>query len=191
MWEKLKELGMSRMGMILLAGVLVFILSHLLGVGQEEKRENREGTMIDNRSVSGDMQDPTMRYIQQQEERLEAILAQIEGIGQVEVMISVSASREKVILSDNPYDQKTVEEQDAAGGTRVTKEVSREDETIYESNGSGQTPYVIKELEPELAGVLVLAEGADNAVGRTEIVEAVEALFGLPAHRIKVIKRRG
>ena len=28
MWEKLKELGMSRMGVILLAGVLLFILSH-------------------------------------------------------------------------------------------------------------------------------------------------------------------
>ena len=53
------------------------------------------------------------------------------------------------------------------------------------------TPYVVKELEPELSGVLVLAEGAESDAVKAEIVEAVEALFGLPAHRIKVIKRRG
>lgn len=190
MWEKLKELGMSRMGVILLAGVLLFILSHLLGAGEKEQ-EDAVGQSADDQTVSEQSQDPTMQYIRSMEERLERILGQMDGVGQVEVMISVTSSREKVVLSDNPYDQKTVEEQDTAGGTRVTKEVSREDETVFESNGNGQTPYVIKELEPELAGILILAEGADSTVRKAEIIEAVEALFGIPTHRIKVIKRRG
>lgn len=138
-----------------------------------------------------DAQEELFSYIARQEERLERILQSMDGIGEVEVMISAASSGEKVTLSDNPYTQKMTEEKDSAGGTRKMNEVEREDTTIYESGGSTQTPYVVKELEPELSGVLVVAEGAGSDAVKAEIVEAVEALFGLPAHRIKVIKRRG
>jgi len=45
-----------------------------------------------------------------------------------------------------------------------------------------------------VTGVLVLAEGGDNAVVEKNITDAVKALFGLEAHKIKVMKmqeRRG
>ena len=45
------------------------------------------------------------------------------------------------------------------------------------------------ELTPEVAGIVISADGGGNASVRAEISEAMEALFGLPAHKIKVLKR--
>ena len=45
-----------------------------------------------------------------------------------------------------------------------------------------------KTLAPQIEGVLVLAQGGDNAVVSANITEAVMALFGIEAHKIKVMK---
>ena len=50
-------------------------------------------------------------------------------------------------------------------------------------------PYVSKELTPEVEGVVVVADGGDNAVTVQNISEAVQALFGVEAHKIKIMKR--
>lgn len=41
-----------------------------------------------------------------------------------------------------------------------------------------------------VSGVVIVAEGADNAVVRTKISEAVMALFPIDAHKISIIKMR-
>ena len=65
----------------------------------------------------------------------------------------------------------------------------QEENTVYEKNGSGQEkPYVSETMEPEVSGVLVVAEGGDDPVTVREITEAVQALFGIEAHKIKVMK---
>ena len=48
----------------------------------------------------------------------------------------------------------------------------------------------MKTLQPEVEGVLVVAEGADSSVVKKNITEAVEVLFGIDAHRIKVGKKK-
>lgn len=42
---------------------------------------------------------------------------------------------------------------------------------------------------PEVTGVIISADGGENSVVKSEITGAMEALFGLPAHKIKVLKR--
>jgi stage III sporulation protein AG len=39
-----------------------------------------------------------------------------------------------------------------------------------------------------VCGVIIVAKGGDNGTVVTQITEAVEALLGLPAHKIKVLK---
>ena len=61
---------------------------------------------------------------------------------------------------------------------------------MYEQQSDGtQIPYVSKELTPEIGGVLVIADGGDNAVVVQNITEAIQALFGVEAHKIKIMKR--
>ncbi len=49
---------------------------------------------------------------------------------------------------------------------------------------------MFEEEEAEtVLGVIISADGGGSAVVKTEISEAMEALFGLPPHKIKVLKR--
>jgi stage III sporulation protein AG len=48
---------------------------------------------------------------------------------------------------------------------------------------------VIKTLYPKVTGIVVVTEGGNDVLVRAEISQAMEALFDLPAHKIKVLKR--
>ena len=45
-------------------------------------------------------------------------------------------------------------------------------------------------MNPIVEGVVVLADGADSPSVVTEINEAVQALFDISPHKIKVLKRK-
>ena len=61
--------------------------------------------------------------------------------------------------------------------------------SVFSENGSEKVPVIEKELRPEIEGIVVSAQGGGNAAVRAEISEAMEALFNIPAHKIKVLKR--
>jgi len=44
----------------------------------------------------------------------------------------------------------------------------------------------VEEKTPKIGGVLVVAEGAGDERVRVEIYDAVKAIYGVAAHRIKV-----
>ena len=68
---------------------------------------------------------------------------------------------------------------------------SREQEstTVLVSGNSQNQPIVEKELYPEISGIIISTEGGGSPSVKAEIASAMEALFGLPAHKIKVLKR--
>ncbi len=124
------------------------------------------------------------------EERTAEALRQVEGVGEVEVMITLSSTGQKVVEKDQQNSSQTTEEADSSGGTRTTEDSSSDRTSVYEQGSDGtQTPYVTKELSPEVEGVVVIADGGDNAVVAQDITEAVQALFGVEAHKIKIMKR--
>ena len=48
-------------------------------------------------------------------------------------------------------------------------------------------PITEKVIMPKMEGALIVAEGANNASIRTNIIQAVEALTGLATHKIQVL----
>lgn len=126
-------------------------------------------------------------YEEELERRLASILSRMEGVGKVEVMITFQSSEEKVVQEDTSASRKRIEETDSSGGERKQEELSLEVDTL--TLGDRGEPYVLKELAPQVQGVLVVAEGGDLATVKAQIVEAVQALFPLEAHKIKVLKR--
>ena len=83
-----------------------------------------------------------------------------------------------------------MKESDSQGGSRSTIQSRSSQTAIYDGGGSSQgAPYVTKELTPEVAGVIVIAEGGDDPVAVENIIEAVQALFEIDTHKIKVMKR--
>lgn len=139
------------------------------------------------------------QYVAAQEERLRALLSKIKGAGEVDVMITARATREKVVEKDVTRNSSNVSETDSNGGSRTTSESSYGETTLYAGGGSGAgsgtaetsgsaMPYVVKELVPEIEGVVVAASGADDKYIIDEITQSVSVLFNLPVHKIKVVK---
>ena len=124
------------------------------------------------------------------EKKTADILRQVDGVGEVTVMITLKSGGQKIIEKDQSGTSQTTEEADSAGGTRTVEDTTTDKTSIYEQKSDGSSvPYVSKELAPEVEGVVVIADGGDNAVATQSITEAVQALFGVEAHKIKIMKR--
>ncbi|MCI9338046.1 MAG: stage III sporulation protein AG [Lachnospiraceae bacterium] len=132
--------------------------------------------------------DADVLYAARLEERLTQALSQVAGVGEVQVMITLKASSELVVEKEQPVRRSSTNESDAVGGTRSVSEVTSEESVVYRSDGSLSEPYVIKTLCPQIEGVLVIAQGAGNGTVSRTIVEIAQALFGVEAHKVKVVR---
>ena len=125
------------------------------------------------------------------EERLEEILSAVQGVGRVKVMITLSSSGEKIVEKDIPLERNSIVENDSTGGNRSTNEMYSQEETVYSTNSNGdKVPYVIKENSARVEGVSVVAEGGGDAAVQKNISDVIQALFGIEAHKIKVVKMK-
>lgn len=106
-------------------------------------------------------------------------------------MITAKSTQEKVVLKDVPYKKSTVKEQDGSGTTKESTEMTGEEGTVLEKQQDGsENPYITKEIQPEIEGVIVIAQGAEEKRIQAEINDAVVALFSVPSHKIKVMKMK-
>jgi len=124
-------------------------------------------------------------YEKELEQRIAGLLDRVEGVGKADVMVVLKSSEERVFHVDKNSRTSATEEKGEDGRTVREQELS--ESTVM--GGGNQGPVVEKELTPEVAGIVISADGGGNASVRAEISEAMEALFGLPAHKIKVLKR--
>lgn len=138
-------------------------------------------------SVNGT--DSMQNYEKELETRVKEILKYVEGVGTVDVMILLRSSSEKIIHVDQEKSRTSTEEQDSAGGTRKVMTEDIAETALMSGENGNQVPFVEKEMQPEIAGIVISAQGGGSARVKAEISEAMEALFGLPAHKIKVLKR--
>ena len=128
------------------------------------------------------------QYIKKMEAKAESLLSGVNGAGQVKVMITLRASSEQVVEKDMPVTRSQTSEQDSQGGSRMVSEFATEDATVYRKGNGYEEPYVVKTLSPSVEGVVVVAEGAGNGEVSKNLSEAVQILFGVEAHRVKVLK---
>lgn len=125
------------------------------------------------------------------ETKLEGSLSSLDGAGKVEVLITLKESEERILAKDIPTVSSSTIEKDAQGGTRTVLEDKQEESTIYTVNSSGrEVPYVSKIVQPVVEGVVVLAQGGDDAEVRQNIIETIQVLFGIDANKIRVVKMK-
>ena len=99
----------------------------------------------------------TKEYGKWLQNQLEETLAYIDGVGEVKVMVTMKSSSEVIVEKDSPYQRSNTNELDSQGGKRDVVEMTNEESTIYitDSNGN-KIPFVTKEYEPIVEGVLVV-----------------------------------
>ncbi len=186
----LKEIGLPKLAMIFVAGLLLILLSVPNIFGREEtKNRASESSSKEKQNETNTTSHNLNTYIAEMEDKLESILSKVNGIGNVEAMITLKSSKEQVALKDSPYTKEGLNEVDGEGGSRTDNHIQREDSTVLVTNDDGKTvPYIVQEKEPKVEGVVVIAEGGDNPRVVMDIMEAVEVLFDVPAHKVKVMK---
>ena len=110
------------------------------------------------------------------ERQLGQALSQVEGAGEVTVVLTVAEGPRQVLAQD--------------GSARQDGEETQRDTTVVmASKGSGgQEPVRLQELGPTYQGALVVAEGASDPRVKLALAEAVSALTGLGADRISICK---
>ena len=123
-------------------------------------------------------------YEQELEARIGRLLSQVEGVGEADVMVVLKSSEERVYRVDQ---NQMVSQLDGNEDSQGEKRQELSESTVLA--GQDQEPVMEKELRPEISGIVISAEGGGSAVVRAEVSEAMEALFGLPQHKIKVLKR--
>ncbi len=186
----LKEIGPARLVMLLMAGIFLVLVSLPTLTSSDKKTKEPSVSSKSLVSQSSDSaKDETKLYVTDLEDRLKTVLMKVDGIGAVEVMITLKGSKEEVILKDRPYTKESVNEVDGEGGSRNSDKTEQSDTTIMVEGSDGvKKPYILKEIEPEVEGILVIAQGGDRAVIQSEIIDAVQVLFGVPSHKVKVMK---
>ena len=122
------------------------------------------------------------------EKKLEDILSKIQGVGEVSVCINYSESSEVVAMYNENSKTSTTEETDTSGGTRKIQETDSQKDIIYQEDNGEKTPMTQKIVDPKIEGAIVTAKGANDANVKTSIVQAVEAVTGLPTHKIQVFE---
>lgn len=176
---------------VFLVGILLLVIAIPVspsGTDPEEEHNQENGGNLRKEEVQ--KENRSAEYEAYLEKRVAAALEYVEGVGKTEVVITLKSSSQKVVEKDQSSDRQTTEEKDSAGGTRTdsSRKTEQKSVCIQEEDGT-QMPYVSKELTPEIEGVVVIAQGGDNAVVIQNITEAIQALFGIEAHKIKIMKR--
>lgn len=135
--RSLLKLNKEKLIFLFCSGLLLFVLA-LPG----EKAVESEPVEI---SMVSKKEDTEKSQEEELEQRVQHILQGVEGVGEADVMVSLSSEK-----SVSMFEEETVR---------------------------------------EVLGIIISADGGGSSVVKAEISEAMEALFGLPSHKIKVLKR--
>ena len=190
MKEKYKTLlkNKNNLFVLILVGVLFFVITlPIEDTGTKSKQTDNQSDILVEQQGTGD-KDELQEYCLYLEEKLEKSLAKLEGAGKVEVLVSLKSSGEQIVEKDQSITRSGTSEQDSQGGSRDISDFDSKESTVYVSEGSVSAPYVVKVLQPEVEGIMVIAEGAGKGAVSKNISDALQALFGIEAHKIKVVK---
>ena len=111
-------------------------------------------------------------------QQLSDILQKIQGVGKVQVLLTVKAGECTVYQTD---EDTTVSD--------TTSSVRKETVIITDSQRN-QQPLIVQVLPPEYLGAVIVCQGAENAAVRLAVVEAVCKATGLGADKISVLKMK-
>ncbi len=191
----------ENMIILILLGVLLFIISLPTKENTAKETKAVKSVLTDSKSdiieetqntkVTASSETMEQEYITYLEEKLENTLSYVDGVGKIKVMVTVSNTKKEVVEKDRITNRSSTTETDSEGGSRNINNTESTETTLYTVDEAGnQIPYVTQVYEPEITGVMVVAQGAGRENVNSDISEAIQALFGIEAHKIKIAKMK-
>lgn len=119
------------------------------------------------RSETTSVENEIDRYVSVLEDKLETCLKKVSGAGNVSVIISVASGKEQVVATERKTDKE--------GGV------------VENPIMVGGKPFVIKESYPEIVGVVIVADGANNLSVKMSLLNAAQVFLSIDEQKIKVL----
>lgn len=162
------------------AAVCLGLLAIMWPTGKNIPQETTSGTKVENTEGVAQAKDRLAG-------ELENILSQVEGAGKVQVSITLSSDGLKSYARNTKTDRKETKELDNSGGDRtITEENQTSDIAV-----SGGSALLIEDSAPEVVGVLVVAEGAQDGLVKEKLTDATTTLLNISSYQVRVVARKG
>lgn len=192
--EKFKKLSLNKqltnIVIVILVGILIIIAASAFKDTTNVNTDNsqKENTVSSDLSDNNDDSNSNIgSYENQQETKLKKILENIQGVGEVQDMIHYDRGKEQVPAYDQSNSSSVTNEDDNSGGKRTTTQNSTGTNMVLTNNGDKTEPFIIDEYQPRVTGIIITAEGADNAQIRLDITTSVSELFNIPLDKVNVL----
>lgn len=166
---------------------LIILVVTVIAINVIWKDENKEEKQ-DNDQISKKLaySEETISVENDLESRLEDILSNIYGVGKVKVLLTYNETEELIPIYNKKDKKSTTNEVDSSGGTRVVEETDTSEEVVYQN----EEIITQKTISPKIEGAIITAQGANNSMVKTNIIQAVEAATGLATHKIQVFEKQ-
>ncbi len=135
------------------------------------------GSKTNNKAKVTTESDAMAQYEQSLESRLSKALSTIEGAGEVAVMITLDG--------DIEYKYVQNEETKTISNNGTTTSTTTYEPVIVTKNGVS-SPITIEQVMPNIKGVIVICNGANNTKVKLNLIKATEVLLGVSAQKIEV-----
>ena len=142
---------------VLLVGIVLMLLPSRQG--EVEQAQTEVETTAEKQSV---------------QKELSHILSQIDGVGDVSVLLTIASGEETVYQTN----------------TETTGESCRIDTVIVTDSDRKEQGLIQKLNPPRYMGAIVVCRGGANAAVKLSVVEAVSRVTGLGADQIAVLKMK-
>ena len=176
---------------IVIMGMIGFLLLFAGNLFDHSNNTNNQTEQLSQEIIEQRDSDYNLTINNYEEElarQLENIISLIDGVGTTQVQLKTSHS----IIYEYEYnireDNKITNERDQNEGERRIEEnqIERDLVVIRNSDGS-EEPVVRMKKKPEITGVIVIAEGAENSKIKYDIYHAISNFLDLALYKISVL----
>lgn len=176
---------------ILLIGVLLIFVSNIMQPSNQNQFEIEEDEEVTSNqeenddSFVNDVEEMEVHY----EKTLQAMLNEITGVSEVDIMINIDSTNVQVYEKDLITGTQTTDELDKSGGERQVEDETKETKIVFVRKGDQEVPVLVQTKKPEVRGVFIIAKGAGNATVKKWIVESVSRVLDVPSYKISVMPK--
>lgn len=157
---------------LIFIGIIAVVI--FFGMGSEKNNHENISTTTKSQYLT------TLDYCAELENKLKSVLSNIDGAGDINVMISVDGSPELVYASE---DNKTM-----TSNSSGTTSSSNSSSPIIVNVGGTSSALILTENLPKVKGVIVVSSGAGNVAVKLNIQKAVSTLLDISSDKVNVLK---
>lgn len=129
-------------------------------------------------------------YAEKLENKIINMVKDIEGVGDVRVMITMANSGEYVYITEEKIGIDKAENTPAGESSKnLTQKESIEKKYVMVENENGRKQALIKTwIEPSVQGVVIICQGADDIKVKARVINVVTTALNIPSTRVCVEK---